>query len=76
MKISLIDRWPTNKYLAQTFADLIKKELEFFPADKRNDVLILFSAHSLPLKVGTILKITNTYINESKSICLDTYRGR
>ncbi|KRT79320.1 hypothetical protein AMK59_8659, partial [Oryctes borbonicus] len=51
MKISLIDRWSTNTYLAQTFADLIKKELQHFPSNIRNDVVILFSAHSLPLKV-------------------------
>lgn len=50
IKLTLIDRWPTNTYLAQAFADLIKKELQHFSEDIRNDVVIVFSAHSLPLK--------------------------
>nr|XP_022919158.1 ferrochelatase, mitochondrial [Onthophagus taurus] len=50
LKLSLIDRWPTNQFLVKTFADLIQKELKHFPENIRNDVVILFSAHSLPLK--------------------------
>lgn len=50
MRLSLIDRWATHPLLVKTFADLIKKELDSLPADKRKDALILFSAHSLPLK--------------------------
>lgn len=50
---SVIERWGGNALLAKTFADLIRKELEQFPAQKRNDVIILFSAHSLPLKTVT-----------------------
>nr|XP_015217331.1 PREDICTED: ferrochelatase, mitochondrial [Lepisosteus oculatus] len=38
--------------LAQAqFAEHIKKELDAFPAEKRDDVVILFSAHSLPMSV-------------------------
>lgn len=48
---SVIDRWATNSLLVKTFADNIRKELNQFPEDKRKDVIILFSAHSLPLKV-------------------------
>ncbi|KAM4709017.1 ferrochelatase, mitochondrial isoform 2-T2 [Discoglossus pictus] len=51
MKWSTIDRWPTHPLLIQCFADHIKKELNMFPADKRDDVVILFSAHSLPMSV-------------------------
>lgn len=49
-KWSIIDRWGTHPLLARTFADNIRKELEKFPAEKRKDVIILFSAHSLPLR--------------------------
>ncbi|EEB18500.1 gerrochelatase, putative [Pediculus humanus corporis] len=48
---SVIDRWSTNSLLIKTFASNIKEELKHFPENIRNDVLILFSAHSLPLKV-------------------------
>jgi ferrochelatase len=50
MKWSLIDRWPTHPKLVQTFATLIKEELEKFPKDKQQSVVILFSAHSLPIR--------------------------
>lgn len=53
IKWSVIDRWATNPLLVKTFADNIRKELNQFPEDKRKDVIILFSAHSLPLKVRT-----------------------
>ncbi|XP_075041025.1 ferrochelatase, mitochondrial [Mixophyes fleayi] len=51
MKWSVIDRWPTHPLLIQCFADHIQKELNMFPVDKRGDVVILFSAHSLPMAV-------------------------
>ncbi|GLV37405.1 Ferrochelatase [Carabus blaptoides fortunei] len=50
LKMSVIDRWPTHPLFARTFAKIIQKELDCFPEDKRDDVVILFSAHSLPLK--------------------------
>lgn len=50
MKLSVIDRWPTNPFLAKCFADNITKELQQIPEEKRKDVIILFSAHSIPLK--------------------------
>lgn len=52
IKWSVIDRWATNPFLVKTFADNIRKELNEFPENKRNDVIILFSAHSIPLKVN------------------------
>lgn len=36
--------------LIKTFADRIREELEKFCETKRNNVVILFTAHSLPLK--------------------------
>lgn len=48
---SVIDRWPTHPGLIRAFVENIKAELQRFPAEDRDDVVILFSAHSLPLKV-------------------------
>lgn len=48
---SVIDRWPTHSGLVNAFVDVIQKELDRFPPEDRDDVVILFSAHSLPLKV-------------------------
>ncbi|XP_060537155.1 ferrochelatase, mitochondrial [Cylas formicarius] len=50
LKFSIIDRWSVHPLLAQCFADLIRKELHKLPEDKRKEAVILFSAHSLPLK--------------------------
>lgn len=50
MKWSIIDRWSTHPTFVKTIAQRIKDELVHFPSDKRDDVIILFSAHSLPLK--------------------------
>lgn len=51
IKWSVIDRWGTHPLLVAAFVDLIKKELEKVDPKIRNQVIILFSAHSLPLKV-------------------------
>uniref|UniRef100_A0A0A9WFE4 Ferrochelatase n=3 Tax=Lygus hesperus TaxID=30085 RepID=A0A0A9WFE4_LYGHE len=50
VKWSLIDRWPSHPLLAKTVADRISTEIKQFPIDKQKEVIILFSAHSLPLK--------------------------
>jgi len=47
---STVDRWPTHPGLVQSFVECIKDELVKFPAEVREDVVILFSAHSLPMK--------------------------
>lgn len=46
---SAIDRWSNNDSLAQAFTNNIKQKLKEF--DNPNDVVILFSAHSLPMDV-------------------------
>ncbi|KAK3754947.1 hypothetical protein QZH41_019364 [Actinostola sp. cb2023] len=51
---STIDRWPTHPGLVKAFAENIKAELEQFPEEVRKDVVILFSAHSLPMSVGPL----------------------
>ncbi|KAL1493248.1 hypothetical protein ABEB36_011338 [Hypothenemus hampei] len=50
LKLSIIDRWSVHPLLAQCFADLIRKELNQLSEDVRKEAVILFSAHSLPLK--------------------------
>lgn len=52
MKLSVIDRWATHPLLAKTIALRIKEQLAQFSDDVKKDVIILFSAHSLPLKVN------------------------
>lgn len=51
MKWSIIDRWPVQHELIKAFAANIRSALLKFPEDKRDDAVILFSAHSLPMKV-------------------------
>ncbi|XP_061555152.1 ferrochelatase, mitochondrial [Phycodurus eques] len=48
---SVIDRWPTHPLLVECFAEHVGNELLKFPEEKRDDVVILFSAHSLPMAV-------------------------
>lgn len=63
MKWSVIDRWCTNPFLAKCFADNIRKELEQFPEEKRKDVFILFSAHSLPMRVCSVFRVFIIFLN-------------
>lgn len=48
---SAIDRWPTHEGLIRAFSQTIEDELETFPSDVKDDVVIIFSAHSLPMSV-------------------------
>ncbi|GFQ93214.1 ferrochelatase, mitochondrial [Trichonephila clavata] len=50
MKWSFIDRWPTHPKLIECFADLITKELNNVPKEDRDDVIMLFTAHALPMQ--------------------------
>ncbi|CAH2987751.1 unnamed protein product [Chilo suppressalis] len=50
IKFSMIERWSTHPLLARVFAERIQEKLEAFDRNVRDDVLILFTAHSLPLK--------------------------
>lgn len=45
---SVIDRWPTHPLLVKTFAENIRRELATFPPEIRSEVVLLFSAHSVP----------------------------
>lgn len=48
---SVIDRWPAHPGLVEAFAQNIEAQLKTFPEEKRNQVVLLFSAHSLPMSV-------------------------
>ncbi|KAH1292605.1 hypothetical protein KXW98_002397 [Aspergillus fumigatus] len=48
---SVIDRWPTHPGLVEAFARNIEEQLMTYPEEKRNGVVLLFSAHSLPMSV-------------------------
>lgn len=48
---SVIDRWPTHQGLIKAFSQTIVDELEKFPPEVKDDVVIIFSAHSLPMSV-------------------------
>jgi ferrochelatase len=48
---SVIDRWPVHPGLVDAIALNIEDQLAAFPEDVRDDVVLLFSAHSLPMSV-------------------------
>jgi ferrochelatase len=51
IKWSVIDRWPNHPGLVEAFAQNIEAKLAEYPADRRDKVVLLFSAHSLPMSV-------------------------
>jgi ferrochelatase len=48
---SVIDRWPTHPGLVEVFARHVEEKLQEYPEDVRDSVVLLFSAHSLPMSV-------------------------
>lgn len=48
---SVIDRWPVHGGFADAMAETVRMGLQNFAEEDRDDVLLLFSAHSLPLDV-------------------------
>ncbi|GAM87329.1 hypothetical protein ANO11243_053520 [Dothideomycetidae sp. 11243] len=48
---SVIDRWPTHPGLVEAFALNIEAKLATYPPEQRDKVVILYSAHSLPMSV-------------------------
>jgi protoporphyrin/coproporphyrin ferrochelatase len=51
VKWSVIDRWPTHPGLINAISGNIKKCLETYSSEERDGVVLLFSAHSLPMSV-------------------------
>lgn len=48
---SVIDRWPSHPGLIEAFAQNIEAQLLTYPEERRSSVVLLFSAHSLPMSV-------------------------
>lgn len=48
---SVIDRWPTHPGLVRAFANRVLEAAAQFPVDVKDDIPIMFSAHSLPMQV-------------------------
>lgn len=48
---SVIDRWPVHPGLVEAFARNVEDKLATYPEETRKDVVLLFSAHSLPMSV-------------------------
>jgi protoporphyrin/coproporphyrin ferrochelatase len=48
---SVIDRWPTHERFIEAMTQTVEEGLASFAAEDRDDVVLLFSAHSLPLDV-------------------------
>lgn len=47
----MIDRWPTHPGLVEVFARHVEEKLAEYPEEVREKVVLLFSAHSLPMSV-------------------------
>lgn len=48
---SVIDRWPTHPTFLEAMTETVREGLSRFTEQDREDVLIVFSAHSLPMSV-------------------------
>lgn len=48
---SVIDRWPVHPGLVEAFAQNIEAKLKEYPEERRDKVVLLYSAHSLPMSV-------------------------
>ncbi|MEX2501739.1 MAG: ferrochelatase [Trueperaceae bacterium] len=48
---SVIDRWPVHPTFLDAMTDTVRQGLDRFSDEDREDVLIVFSAHSLPMGV-------------------------
>ena len=48
---SVLDRWPTHPRFVEAMAKTVEDGLAQFSQDDREDALIVFSAHSLPMSV-------------------------
>jgi ferrochelatase len=48
---SVIDRWPTHPGFIDAMTDTVRAGLEEFTEAERDDVVLVFSAHSLPLDI-------------------------
>lgn len=61
---SLIDRWPIHRTFVAAVVSRILQGLQQFPEEVRSQVILLFTAHSLPMKV---VAKGDTYVHEIAS---------
>lgn len=47
---SVLDRWPVHDGFIDAVAECVREGLQGFPAEDRERVVLLFSAHSLPMR--------------------------
>ena len=62
---SVIDRWPVHPGLVDAIALNIEEQLASYPKERQKDVVLLFSAHSLPMSVvnrGTLSATCSCFI--------------
>lgn len=63
MKLSIATDWHLQKYFIQALAQRVQEALDQLPIDVRNNVPVLFSAHSMPKRV---IEKEPDYINHLK----------
>jgi protoporphyrin/coproporphyrin ferrochelatase len=52
-QVTLVESWSMQPEFLDLMADLVRAGLEQFPAEDRDKVLLVFSAHSLPERIRT-----------------------
>lgn len=65
-KWSLIDRWPLHSGFIDSVIDRMQTKIAEFKPESRDKVTILFSAHSVPMKV---VEKGDVYVNEVSATC-------
>ncbi|KAI9218699.1 hypothetical protein BC828DRAFT_387882 [Blastocladiella britannica] len=58
---SVVDRWATHPGLVKAFAERIQESLAQYPESVRDSVVLVFSAHSLPM---TVVNRGDPYVHE------------
>jgi ferrochelatase len=53
MSVEFVEQWHDDPAFLDVMATLVRDELAQFPADARDDVTVVFSAHSLPERIRT-----------------------
>lgn len=64
--------YPPFLVFPQCFADHILKELDHFPLEKRREVVILFSAHSLPMSVSKNILLDDPVVEDFEMCDMDS----
>jgi len=68
---SVIDRWPQHPGFIEAVADNVREGLLQFPEEVRDEVAIIFSAHSVPMKV---VNKGDQYVTEVASTVQDVMK--